>query len=375
MKRVVSIVTNYFEFDNRILKEALSLKKNGYDPHVVALHMKGLKELESVKGIPVHRIILRTKNWPKSSFFQLFKYLEFIFRVAFKYRKFNYFHCNDLDTLPIGVFVKVFLNRKIKVVYDAHEYEVERNGMSARGRKISKIVEKALIRKANAVITVSNGIADEYVRLYQIPKPVILFNCPYFYKVEKEDIFRKKFNISSETKIFLYQGILGINRGIEILLSTFSKLDADKFAVVFMGYGHFEDEIIKASRKHKNIYFHPAVDMDVLPRYTTSADFGFYLIVNDCLSYYLTIGNKLFEYFIAHIPVISYDLHDVSSIIEKNQIGLILKDESEESLINLINNIDDLLRTIKYENFSVVNKEYNWENQEKKLVKLYNTLT
>jgi glycosyltransferase involved in cell wall biosynthesis len=336
--------------------------------------MEGLKEHETVKGIPVHRIKLKTKNWPKSSFFQLFKYLEFVFKVAFEYRKFNYFHCNDLDTLPIGALVKVFLNRKTKVVYDAHEYEIERNGMSTRGRKISKIVEKALIRKANAVITVSNGIADEYVRLYQIPKPVILFNCPYFYDVGKEDIFRKKFNIDSKTKIFLYQGILGINRGIEILLSTFSKLNAEQFAIVFMGYGHFEDEITKASKKHKNIYFHPAVDMEVLPRYTSSADFGFYLIVNDCLSYYLTIGNKLFEYFIAHVPVISYDLHDVSPIIEKNKIGLILKDQSEESLINLIENIEEYSKDIKTENFSVINKEYNWENQEKKLVKLYESL-
>lgn len=374
MKKVVSIVTNYFEFDNRVLKEALSLKKNGFDPHVVALHKEGIEEYETVKGIPVHRIKLRTKNWPKSSFFQFFKYIEFVFKVAFKYWKFNYIHCNDLDTLPIGVFVKVFMNWKTKVVYDAHEYEVERNGMSARGRKISKIVEKALIRKANAVITVSNGIADEYVRLYQIPKPVVLFNCPHLYNVEKEDIFRNKFNISSETKIFLYQGILGINRGIEILLNTFSKLDANKYAIVFMGYGHFEDEITKASRKHKNIYFHQAVDMDVLPRYTSSADYGFYLIVNVCLSYYLAVGNKLFEYFIAHVPVISYDLHDVSPIIENNNIGLILKDESEEGLIKLINNIETFSKTIKPENFSIVNKEYNWENQEKKLVKLYESL-
>ena len=124
MKKVVSIVSNYFEFDNRVLKEALSLKKNGFDPHVVALHKEGIEEYETVKGIPVHRIKLRTKNWPKSSFFQFFKYIEFVFKVAFKYWKFNYIHCNDLDTLPIGVFVKVFMNWKTKVVYDAHEYEV-----------------------------------------------------------------------------------------------------------------------------------------------------------------------------------------------------------------------------------------------------------
>ncbi len=374
MNKVVSIVTNYFEFDNRVLKEAISLKKNGYNAHVVALHREGLKEHEKVKGIHVHRIKLVTKKWPKSSFFQLFKYLEFSLKIAFKYRKFNYVHCNDLDPLPIGVFIKTFLNRRIKVVYDAHEYETERNGISERGRKISRIVEKALIKKANAVITVSDGIANEYVRLYGITPPTVLFNCPYYSEVKKGDIFRERFNISKETRIFLYQGNLGINRGIELLLSTFKKLDNDKFAIVFMGYGFFEDEIINASKKYKNIYFHPAVNMDVLPNYTSSADFGFYLIVNDCLSYYYTIGNKLWEYIMAHVPVIAFNLFDVGPIIEKNKIGLILKDETEENLINLINNIDEASKTIRYEFFSVVNKKFNWENQEKKLIKLYESL-
>ncbi len=375
MKRVVSIVTNYFEFDNRVLKEALSLKKNGFDPHVVALHMEGLKEHETVKDIPVHRIKLRTKNWPKSSFFQLFKYLEFSLKIAFKYRKYDYVHCNDLNTLPIGAFIKTFLNRKIKIVYDAHEYEVERNGMSNRDRKIARILEKALIKKANAVITVSGAIASEYVRLYGITTPTVLFNCPYYTEIKNRNIFREVFSIDEKTKIFLYQGAFEKNRGVEIIIDAFKKLDNEKFAVVFMGYGFFEKEIIEASEKYKNIYFHPAVSMDVLPEYTSSADFGFYLIVNNCLSYYYTIGNKLWEYFMAHVPVISFDLYDVKPVIEKYNTGLILEDETGNGLINLINRIDNDSIKISHENFSVINKEYNWENQEKKLVELYNSLT
>lgn len=375
MKKVLSIVTNYFEFDNRVLKEAISLNNNGYYTHVAAQYNEGSKEHEVVQGIPVRRIKLVTKKWPKSSFFQLFKYLEFSLKIAFKYKDFNYVHCNDLDTLPIGVFMKIFLNRRLEVVYDAHEYETERNGMSETGRKFSRIIERVLIKKADAVITVSDSIANEYVRLYKIPKPIILFNCPYFTEVKKKDIFREEFGIDKKTKIFLYQGGFEKNRGVELIINVFKKLDFNKFAVVFMGYGVLEKEIIDATVKFNNIYFHPAVPMDILPQYTSSADFGLYLIVNSCLSYYYSFGNKLSEYFMAHIPVIAFNLFDVKRIIEKYNTGLILEDDTENGLIKLIHRIED--ESIKFDdkNFSVVNQEYNWENQEKKLVRLYNTLT
>jgi len=33
-------------------------------------------------------------------------------------------HCNDLNALPVGVVVKKFFNKNVKIVYDAHGYEI-----------------------------------------------------------------------------------------------------------------------------------------------------------------------------------------------------------------------------------------------------------
>ena len=55
-KEVVSIVLNNFVNDSRVLKEAVSLKKAGYDVTVAAMHEEPLEEFDIVQGIPVYSI-------------------------------------------------------------------------------------------------------------------------------------------------------------------------------------------------------------------------------------------------------------------------------------------------------------------------------
>ena len=124
MKKVVLIVLNSFVNDNRVLKEAISLAKTGFDVKVVAIHDQSLQEYEEKNGISIHRIKLKTKNWAKKKVLQILKYLEFFIKFIYNYSKADIFHCNDMDTLPIGVAIKIFFNRKARLLYDAHEYEI-----------------------------------------------------------------------------------------------------------------------------------------------------------------------------------------------------------------------------------------------------------
>ena len=65
-KSVILIVLNNFKNDSRVIKEAISLKKAGYNVTVVALWEEGLEEKEIIQNVHVHRIKLRTKNWSKN---------------------------------------------------------------------------------------------------------------------------------------------------------------------------------------------------------------------------------------------------------------------------------------------------------------------
>ena len=149
---VVVFVLNNFMNDSRVLKEAITLHKNGCHVTVVALHEEPLAEHEIINDIKIHRISLRSRLWPKYRLVQIFKYLEFVYRSIKKYRKADIFHCNDLNTLPIGVIIKCLFNRKTKIVYDAHEYETETNGLHGIEKDIKIWLECVLIKYADKVM-------------------------------------------------------------------------------------------------------------------------------------------------------------------------------------------------------------------------------
>ena len=375
-KKVISIVLNNFKNDSRILKENISLQYMGYSVKVIALHDIGQKEFERVQNIPVHRIKLKSRSWSKNKIIQLLKYFEFSYRVIKKYKNSDIIHCNDLDTLPIGVLIKKLFNKKAKIVYDAHEYEINDVPYESRYKiKIKYIVEKYLIKYADRVITVSDSIANEYVKLYNIEKPSLVLNTPPYQTIEKEDKFRKIFNISKEKNIFLYQGGLSLGRGIEILLDTFKEMRDDKHVIVFMGYGDLEDLIIEASKEYKNIYFHKAVAPEVLLSYTSSADFGISTIEDRCLSYRYSLPNKIFEYLMAEIPVIVSNLYEMGKLVRDNNIGLIAKDNTSSSLKIAIEEATKLDREELKKNIQKIKKIYNWEEQEKILFQIYKELS
>lgn len=136
MIRIANIVLNDFTSDSRVLKTSKSLTKLGYKPIVVAIHGDGLKQKELVDGVCVERIKLTSRPWGKFKLVQIIKYLEFLFRAFWRFRNVDVTHCNDLNALPVGLLIKLF-KRKVKVIYDCHEYETEVNGLNGVERKLS----------------------------------------------------------------------------------------------------------------------------------------------------------------------------------------------------------------------------------------------
>ena len=373
-KKVTSIVLNNFKNDSRVLKENISLQKAGYEVQVVALHEEPLAEFEEVQNIPVHRVKLKTRGWSKQKLIQLIKYFEFIYKVVKQYKKSDIIHCNDLNSLPIGVIIKKFFNKDVKIVYDAHEYETELNGLKGIQKKLVKWLERKLIKYADKVITVSDAIADEYVKLYDIKKPALVLNTPSYKEIEKKNIFRETLGIKETQTIFLYQGGLSKGRGIEILLEAFKTIDNENAVIVFMGYGPLENLIKETSKEYKNIYFHKAVSPDVLLDYTSSADFGFLFYENTCLNHYYCSPNKMFEYLMAEIPVIVSNLYEMKRLVEFNKIGTVAKENSPEGLKEAIEEAVKLDKEVLKTNIQKLKTIYNWEEQEKVLLEIYKDL-
>jgi len=371
--KIANLVFNSFINDSRVLKESISLANGGYYVEVIAHLDKGLNQVEREKNFKIRRFSYLNREESQGIISKLGAYLTYIRLSAKHCKEFDIIHCNDLDTLPIAFIVKKFYNKNIRVIYDAHEYETERHHQSEFDKKMLKILERFLLKYVDKMITVSEPIADEYAKLYNIERPTVIYNTPKKIEVEKKDIFREKFNIPKEHIIFLYQGGLQPRRGI---LEFFNLIRGKEgVSYVIMGFGHLKDEIIELTKNKPNLYFHDAVSPDILLDYTSSADIGICIEENLCKSWDLALPNKMFEYYMVGIPIIVSGLQELKRFIADNQTGFVIEDIFDQE------EFDKLFPTIiktyreRYKNIEKVKNIYNWQNQEKKLLNIYKELT
>jgi glycosyltransferase involved in cell wall biosynthesis len=373
MKKIANIVLNDFVNDGRVLNTSKTLSSLDYKVVVVAMHSFELLEKEVVSGIDVERIKLTSRPWPKNKIIQFVKYFEFICRAFFRFRKFDVIHCNDLNALPIGVLIKIFC-KEVKVVYDCHEYETERGGGNKISKWLMKFFEKNLIRYVDSIITVSDSIAACYSKDYGIVKPHLVLNCPSYTEQERFDLFRKNLNIRTNQTIFLYQGGLGFGRGIELLLEAFFGVNNDENVLVFMGCGPLESLIKEKAETFNNIFFHPAVSPDVLLNYTASADYGILFYEDTCLNHRYCSPNKIFEYLMAGLPVLTSNLYEMKRLVKSEGVGIVAEANTVDGFRGAISaSLSQDYEEIQSNVFEA-RKKYCWEEQEKVIKEIYNAL-
>lgn len=361
-----------------MLKITKSLSEAGLfrEIHIIGIHEKGLSEHDELDGNRhVWRVPL-SKPLPIPKMKGSLKFLQWCFKIVRRYYRedISVIHCHSLDDLPIGVLLKIG-KRGVKLVYDAHELETEKNGLTGVNKKFAKIKERVLIRFVDHTLVVSDSIADWYRHNYQGGPVTVVRNMPCRNGSTLPDqvrsVFRDKFGINGGI-VFLYQGALMRGRGIQLLLNAFSRVNDNKH-IVFMGYGSYEQQIKDFAAKYKNIHFHEAVKPDEVMRYTVGADVGICLIENTCLSYYYSLPNKLYEYTLAGMPVVVSQFPEMSKLIGEFENGWgtpVL----EESLRSLVEKIDSPSIEAKRRNSIKARERIGWDLEEKKLLAVYQGL-
>lgn len=365
-----------FTNESRVLKETKSLVESGVADtiYIAALH-EG--ELEQTQPIDNRRQIVRFKLWtrdlPKNLIVQIFKYIEFMFKVSrlAVSSEAKIINVHNVSLLPLGILLRILVRGRL--VYDAHELETEITGLGGVRKFLAKLVERICIRFADLVVVVSPGIEAWYRSRYRLSNIVTVLNTPAHATIEKTDILRTALAIPSSKTILLYQGGLSSERGIERLLDAASRMSQRGYALVFLGYGDLESRIQEVARSVGNVYFHPAVPPDILLHYTASADIGLHPINGGNLNHDLCLPNKLFEYLMAGLPVIVSRLSEMDRFVSENRVGVSIPDWSAESLLAALDSIRCLEESDLSECITRVTRKYCWENQAIKLVESYRT--
>lgn len=403
MQRVAMVVWNEFLNDARVLKEAQTLQRAGYQVKVFALHTPGVtqqhEQLEG--GIQVCRVA-RSPLWrlrkgsslpiqpPASSRpqgpigklsvkHQLFRliartwtHMALLWQIV-RYRA-NLVHAHDVNTLPTAWLAARF--SRAHLVYDAHEISTSREGYSSF-RRLVGFVEKQLMPKVDGSITTTDARAKYFARAYGVARPTVLQNRPRLTHCDTSNRIREELELKAPWPIILYQGGLQQGRGLDKLIRT--AIDVPNAYFVFIGGGrlaldlaYLRDELGLQERVH----FIPTVPLSQLPSYTASADIGVQPIENTCLNHYTTDSNKLFEYLIAGLPVVATDFPEIRRIVRSNNVGLLVPANDSSSLAAALSQLvtDIELRKSFATNARSTARTLNWEEQENRLVELYKNI-
>lgn len=254
-------------------------------------------------------------------------------------------HCNDLDTLLVGVLAKRAWG--CRLVYDAHEFYP--HGQVDAGwyhRPFFRFYERSLIRQCDAVVTVNpmlaRAMADEYglERVLSVPnaEPWRDGIAPRHGEVGTLAAGRVK---------FLFQGAFAAGRGIEELIRAWARVDASRAALFLRGPANpCRDACERLARElgllGRSVYLLEPVAEEELVAASMEADVGLIPYKPGILSYTYCCPNKLSQYFQASLLVLCNELPYVKQVLAEAGAGFSFDTRDESTVVAAVRRaIDD----------------------------------
>jgi glycosyltransferase involved in cell wall biosynthesis len=203
-----------------------------------------------------------------------------------------------------------------------------------------------------------------------------------YQNVPKSDRLRQRLGLGPKSRIALYQGYLQADRCLDMLVRAAAFVEQDT-VIVLMGknMGTTQDtleRLIADEGLGERVKILPPVPYEELLLWTASADIGLIVLPRDySLSIRYTLPNKLFEYLMAGLPVLSSPLDAVVKVIKTHDVGQIAPSLSPAAIGEAINSMladRDALVRMRYHALEAAKQEFNWEKETQQLVSLYHTV-
>lgn len=277
---------------------------------------------------------------------------------------------NDWRALPIALSAKRGYGTRI--IYDSHEFASEEFTDSWRWRVLARQhvvrIEDRYIREADAVATVSDGIADALAHRYGLARPTVVSNTPAWQATA--------FRPTTRPVTVLYHGAVVPRRGLETLIESVASWP-EEFRLVIRGpaQGGFDQHLRNlAGPFGERIAIEPPVPPDQLVSTAAQADIGIFLLSNSTTHARFAMPNKIFEYMQAGLMVISSDLPEIRALLERIGGGLALEEDTSAAIAaHLAALTPDIIDRCKQASLTGA-RLFNFEKEGLKLLSLVDQL-
>ena len=366
MKQVCVVTSVHKPSDNRICRQLVTLRDNGYVVKYVA--PEGDFEIEGIEYFPVPSASTRMKRYLVTRRLAIRKALN---------TNSDIYHFHDPELLSLGARAK---KKGKKVIYDIHEdYSkliLKKEWIPKFLRKVIALSierkERKLLGTFDGAIVVTEGLSEKYSGLVRV---VILPNYP-----RKCEVPSKRVRLFENIPVkFVYAGLISRSRHIPELINAFRLLSEEFEDVQLALAGPIETEdISKKIEEAKNIkgfMYLGKLSSKEADNLVFDSDVGLILYgfedgAFDCSPH------KLFQYLLFGLPFIATK-NPYWQQITKNHLCCIYVDDPSDikSLKDAMRKMldDDLRKKASLHSFEL-GQQYTWESVEQTLVDLYSSI-
>ena len=380
-------------YDDRIYwKEALSLKKHGYDVYHIGIGNKD-KEFISDHGIKLIQVGKQKyfENPYTDKLYRIFTFKKNIYKKILEIAaelKADVYHFHDLQINKIGKQLKS-LTHKPKVIYDVHEDYHDMFIHNIKRTNIFKIIIRLyafyinrweLIRSKNCdfIITVLSYISNKFIPVHGANKVEILYN----YTNLNPDI--KKILETKKIYDALYCGLINESRGIYKIIESVKILKSKKSDIKILVMGVIPSAKIRREIQnkiekyglHNNLLIKDSLPYNQMDEFFQKSKVGLGIFM-PIKVFYNSIQVKTFEYMAYGLPVVCSNFGYINKFVSESNSGIPVNPESPEEISNAILKLvsdKNLYKKYSQNGYNAVKVKYNWKTEEDKLINIYSKL-
>ena len=267
---------------------------------------------------------------------------------------------NDIECVPLALS----LSRHTAVIADLHEYAPREFDEQLKFRLwfrgyVTHLCRKYL-KQASAVITVCQGIAEEYSKHFGV-KPTVVMNAAKYQSLGcREDC------MDAERVRLVHHGGAFIARKLELMIELTKHLD-ERFELDLLlvpGTSGYLDRLRRLARGVSRIRFCDPVPMPQIAQAINRYDMGLYLLPPTNLNSWYSLPNKLFEFIQGRLAIAIGPSPEMAAIVRKYDIGVVSEDFTPEAMARQLNGLTkvDIVRFRR--NAELAARELSAESQQ-----------
>lgn len=285
---------------------------------------------------------------------------------------------NDTDTL-LGCWLAA--RGHCRLVMDAHELfpEVPEIQDKPVVKWVWRTIERWLMPKCDALLTVSQGIADYYKDRYGVEMTVVRNLSSGQWSVASGQSGGSHCRVSilstdhCPLTTLLYAGKVNVGRGVDWAIDALEWLPGCRLVVAGDG------DLLEARKAYAaekpwadRVVFTGRLMPEEMAALEAKADVGLVMLEDKGLSYHYALPNRVGAFVQAGVPMVVSDLPEMAHVVRTYGVGEVMAEPGARALAEAVQRV--LAREWKDEDFAAAREDMDWNKEKEKLIECVSAL-